>query len=334
MAEYLSKYNFLPSVATSFDVKRLSNKLNKVNIHQFKIKGSLVKGYSGEIIKYQNFLKNSNFDIIVFYAGQQWSFDLSLPIIQSIYAKKIFIPCGFSKLKNFFYIGYFFLLKTKLKYFNKLIFFSKQYQDYKFLKKFLKKNKTVIIPNCGEVAKIHKKINKKTTLNILNVSKFSYGKNQLELILASIFIKRSVNINFFYNNKNFYYKICYNVSKIVNFINKKTKFNFHYNIEHKTILNAYKKNDLFVFTSKIECSPLVIYDCVTNGLPFISKECGNVREIIKNSQIGKIYTSKKFLIEYINNFKVVNKKYKIAKKFFWDYQLKKYKKNFSSCLKN
>ena len=89
LANYLSKKHKI-NVATTF-LNRTNKELKKkFVINEFKIKGSLVKGYSGEVKEYENYLLNSNFDIIFFNAAQQWTFDLALSNFDKIKSKKIF----------------------------------------------------------------------------------------------------------------------------------------------------------------------------------------------------------------------------------------------------
>ena len=100
LANYLSKKHKI-NVATTF-LNRTNKELKKkFVINEFKIKGSLVKGYSGEVKEYEKFLLNSNFDIIFFNAAQQWTFDLALPILKKLSLKKFFFH-GFSRLNNIF----------------------------------------------------------------------------------------------------------------------------------------------------------------------------------------------------------------------------------------
>jgi L-malate glycosyltransferase len=47
---------------------------------------------------------------------------------------------------------------------------------------------------------------------------------------------------------------------------------------HET-LAAYKAADLFLFGSRLECSPLVLFEAVASKNPFISTACGNAEEI-------------------------------------------------------
>ena len=49
---------------------------------------------------------------------------------------------------------------------------------------------------------------------------------------------------------------------------------------HRTeTLAAYKAADLFLLGSRLECSPLVLFEAVASGTPFISTACGNAEEI-------------------------------------------------------
>ena len=68
----------------------------------------------------------------------QFHFSRSLIVISLILiwiylsSKKIFIPCGFSKLNNIFYKPYYYLIKNRINYFDEIICLSKKYQDYFF----------------------------------------------------------------------------------------------------------------------------------------------------------------------------------------------------------
>lgn len=296
-------------VATSYDKNR---KLKGFNypIHQFNCSGNIVSGFVGkDVNQYQKFLINSKYDYIIFYAAQQWTFDLALPIIHLIKSKKIFIPCGFSKLQNIFYYIYYFILKKKLQFFTKIIFFSKLTLDYKFIKKTNTNKNLYIIPNAGEnFNNIFVKKNKKNYLRILNVANFNFLKNQILIILCSIFFKKKFKIYFIYSKKNFYYYLCNNLAKFIELFSKKKKYLFFYNISKLKIKKFYKGSDLFLFTSLTECSPLVIHDCLTSGLKFISSNSGNCMELIKKQKGSRIYKNLIDLISMVNNFKQNYKK--------------------------
>jgi glycosyltransferase involved in cell wall biosynthesis len=318
-----SKYNII--VLTSYDQSRkVKGKNNNTEIIDFKIRGNLVKGYKGNINEYQNHLLNSNYDVIVFYAAQQWTFDLALPIIEKIRAKKIFITCGFSKLNNFFYkIYYNLILNNKIKYIDKFVFFSKITKDYIFLKKKIEKKKIYIIPNGGDKFLFKKKIVEKNI--ILYVANFTVLKNQLYLIIAMFFIKKKVIVNFVYSKKNYYYYLCKLSGFLVSIANKKIHFAYLFNLTRKQIHHQYKRAKLYVSTSKVECAPLMITDCVTSNLKFISSDVGNIKDILKYYKRGAIYKSFVDLIKLIKiNLEIKEYSKKPNNLIIWKNCIKKY----------
>lgn len=64
----------------------------------FNIKGNLANGLNGEVDRYRAYLLENQFDIISFFAAQQWTFDAAIPLLPEIKAKKVFVPTGFSGL--------------------------------------------------------------------------------------------------------------------------------------------------------------------------------------------------------------------------------------------
>ncbi len=51
---------------------------------------------------------------------------------------------------------------------------------------------------------------------------------------------------------------------------------------------AYKSANLFLFPSNIECSPIVLFECMASHLPFLTTDVGNSKEIIEWSNGGEI----------------------------------------------
>lgn len=325
ICEFLIKNKYDVTVATSFTPLRKRQKINNIKIIDFKIKGNLINGYIGNIAKYQNMLLEKKYDYIFFYAAQQWTFDLAIPLIHKINARKIFMPCGFSKLNNILYFFYFKILSKKLKFFDKIVCFSKSYKDYLYCKKFYQK-KIDIIFNAGFKYKKKIKIKKDKYLKILNVGKFNYNKNQILLIFLAIFIKKKAKITFVFNNKNYYFYLLNILSKFVQLFKKDKIFIFKYNLNKNKILKLYKESDIFIFTSKVECSPLVLYDCCANLLPFISSDVGNAREIAKKYNNGTVYNGFFDLISKTNSFNKYLHLKNFTTDFEWETQLLKYLK--------
>jgi len=141
------------TVATSYDENRKKNELNGVQIQSFRLKGNDVRGYQaleGEIRRYQDFIINSQFDVITIFAAQQWSADLILPLLKNIKSRKIFVPTGFSGLFNPEYRNYFENMKTYMKYFDMNVFLSDDYRDINFARENGIEKRTLIPNGAGE----------------------------------------------------------------------------------------------------------------------------------------------------------------------------------------
>jgi glycosyltransferase involved in cell wall biosynthesis len=59
------------------------------------------------------------------------------------------------------------------------------------------------------------------------------------------------------------------------------------------VLDAYADADLFVFCSMVECSPLVLFEAMAAGLPFVSVDVGNAAEIAEWGESGVIVPSQR-----------------------------------------
>jgi glycosyltransferase involved in cell wall biosynthesis len=85
-------------------------------------------------------------------------------------------------------------------------------------------------------------------------------------------------------------------------------------VESQQILSV---SDLFLFTSRLEYDPLVIYEAVINQKKIISYNVGNVKNILKNNKNCFINNDIKLIL---NNFdKILFKKFHYFKynKFLW-----------------
>ncbi|MCU4181256.1 glycosyltransferase family 4 protein [Bosea sp. BH3] len=105
---------------------------NGVKIEEFDISGNRANGLRGDTQRYVDFLKAFDGDAILIKAAQQWTFDAAWPALDTIKARKVFIPCGFSGLYEPAYQAYFKELPAILAKFDRLIFYAERYRDVDF----------------------------------------------------------------------------------------------------------------------------------------------------------------------------------------------------------
>jgi glycosyltransferase involved in cell wall biosynthesis len=65
------------------------------------------------------------------------------------------------------------------------------------------------------------------------------------------------------------------------------------NLERQDLITLFFDADLFLFASHVEYSPLVIFECMATGLPFLSIPVGNVDELIEWSGGGVLCAGNK-----------------------------------------
>lgn len=301
LSERIVKLGHDVTVATTSLPERRDKVINGVKIEEFDIKGNLVRGMTGDVERYREFLIDSDFDVIVNFAAQQWATDGMITILEKIKSKKVFVPTGFSGLYSPLYKGYFESMKGWLKQYDLNVFLSDNYRDINFARDN-GVERIAVIPNgaseeeffAGANIDIRWKLGiPREHFLILHVGSHTGLKGHAEAI--KIFSKAHIKNATFLIIANDFGGGCATACKFKNFF-------FNGWIKHKfdgkrlTITSltrpetvaAYKEADLFLFPSNIECSPLVLFECMASKTPFFSTNVGNAAEIIQWSSGGML----------------------------------------------
>ncbi len=132
LSERLAARGHNVTVATTRLPERQSREINGVKIEEFDISGNAVRGIHGEVERYQKFLLEGNFDIMMNYAAQQWTMDAAFPVLERLPYCKVMIPCGFSGLFDPYYKSYFYFLPLVMKHYDHFVFHAREYRDINF----------------------------------------------------------------------------------------------------------------------------------------------------------------------------------------------------------
>ncbi len=132
ISERLAARGHNVTVATTRLKNRETCMVNGVRIDEFDISGNAVAGMHGEMERYQRFLVEGKFDIMMNYAAQQWSMDLVFPVLGQIPYRKVMIPCGFSALYRPEFQEYFEQMPLWMRQYDHLVFHSGEYRDVSF----------------------------------------------------------------------------------------------------------------------------------------------------------------------------------------------------------
>lgn len=333
ISEELVKRGHDVTVFTSYHRNRNFTTYNGVKIKQYDIKGNLIRGIKGkDIQKYIHDVIYSDFDIMMNYAAQSWHFDLLFQIIDKIKFAKILAPVGYSELKNPKFQTYFQHLPFILKKYDHIIYHSALYQDKIFGVEHAINNYT-IIPNFADEKEFlknnidfKKKYQIKTKYLFINVSNHYRDKGHSFVIEA--FRKaciKDATLIIIGNPTKIYYPIsdCFLECMIKQLLYKENLKILSY-ISREDTIAAFNAADLFLFGSKVECSPLVIFEAMASNTPWISTNVGNVSElsggcIVKNEN----EMSEKMRKLIINPYEWEALKKEGYKDFYLKYRLEK-----------
>ncbi len=306
ISERLARLGHDVTVATGKLPERKEKVINGVKIAGFRISGNAVRGFAGKTYKYTEFLLDSDFDVITNFAAQQWATDLALPILERLKAKKVFVPTGFSGLYWPEYQDYFRSMKTWLAKYDCNVFLSNDYRDINFARENGIANLTVIPNGAGadeflapaatnirEVLDIPKE-----HFLLLHVGSHTGSKGHAEA--ARIFEHAKITETTFLLVGNSFGGGCtesceaaeasFNQSALRVKDGKRLMVR---NLTRQETVAAFRQADLFLFPSSIECSPLVLFECMAAKTPFLSSDAGNSAEIIEWCKSGKLLSTVK-----------------------------------------
>lgn len=283
------------SIATRKNIQRDLDEFKRkgFDVYEFDVYGGPNYNYKGEVDKYQKFLIESDFDIILFHCLHSWNTDCAVPVLNQIKAKKVLVSHGYAGnivysvrgLLNYISwqrIKYHVQLKDILEKYDHIVFLSDvknkdRFYDHYLIDKY-KLNSFCVIPNGTELITCQKKkqifrdkYNIKTKYLILSVSKYYKLKNQLMTLKAFHLSKvRNATLVFIGQNQNTYSK------KLEMYCqkNKLEKVLILDKIPKEDIIDAYFSADIFLSSSHTETQPLIILDAMGSGLPFISTDIG------------------------------------------------------------
>lgn len=322
ISEYLILNGHEVTVATSHDSNRCFSELNGVTIVDFKINGNSITGITGDVDLYTNYLLNSNFDIITNFAAQQWATDLMLPILSKIKGKKFIVPTGYSEFYNPAYKDYYKKMEKWLLDYNGSIYLSHDYIDINFARKIGAKN-IIVIPNGADKLEfettpydnIKRRLkipdDYKLILTVGNHTGFKGHSLCVDMLntcktkkIAMIIVGGKCQsgrrgkwliknvINVLGIKKSFCFFNC-KISELIVNLFKKGKLLRVVVLSRELTVNAMRQADLFLFPSLIECSPIVLFECMAAKLPFIVSDVGNSKELISISGGGELIQTKK-----------------------------------------
>lgn len=309
------------TVATGWRSDRKQKAVDGIDIISFRIAGNATSGMKGELQAYQNFLINGRFDFLLVMAAQQWTFDAMLSVLEKIPYKKFHIPCGYSGFYLRRYKKYYKAMSAHLRKFDQLIYNASKYRDIDYARRNGVTNISVIPAGASEFEFVEGnagKIREELGVNedrflYLSVGAPAFNKGHKEILQAYLLLEvpfaSTLVLNGNYDKplqitmrnaisspREIFKEMAmralgrssYNIIRLARRNRDPKKRIIFSNLEREKLIHLFFSADLFLFASHVEYSPLVIYECLAAGLPFLSIPVGNVDEIVKWSGGGVI----------------------------------------------
>jgi glycosyltransferase involved in cell wall biosynthesis len=304
ISELLAGRGHAVTVATGAHAKGSAPAVNGVDIVRFDLSGNMVDGFAGDTAAYLRFLQDSSFDIMVFFAAQQWATDLALPILARLKAPAVLVPVGFSRLRDPRYGDYYVRMSSWMRQVRTNVFLSETYQDTRFARENGILN-AVVIPNgaseseftAGRDARLRRRLGiPRSSLLVLSVSSHLPLKGHSETI--KVFRAAALRNSVLLLAGNAAGKECLQSCRAKRFVHNLNPSNFVRrtrimlrDLIRQDIVAAFHAADLFLFTSRIECSPLVLFESLAGATPFLCTDVGNAAEIAQWTGGGIILPS-------------------------------------------
>ena len=315
IAERLAEKGHDVSVATSTHPDRdLEVMSNGVRVYSFPVSGGLVQGLHGPIDTYRRFVVEGVFDAIMIKAAQQWSFDALIPVLDQIKVRKVFIPCGFSGFYQTKYRHYYEQMPGWMSSFNALVFYATDYRDIRLAQEHGLSG-IEVLPNGADEREFSDTlapgfraelgIGEKDLL-LLTVGSINGAKGHWEVARAFELARLDRPATLILNGnrprrsrKGLAWQFLREsmlgrvpLASLVERINARqgpAKHVIISDLPRPDLVRAFKASDLFVFASHLEYSPLVLFEAVAAGTPFLSTPAGNASEIARWTDCGVIY---------------------------------------------
>lgn len=265
--------------------KRASEFRDGVQIERFPVRGNRKQGIRGDVAAPLELIRRIDPDVILSYAAQTWTSDACAGLLDEIGRPALVLaPCGFSALRVPGWEAYFEQMRRLLPRYDALIFHSSHYQDWDFAVAAGAESRHVIPngadPNTGSGRfRSHLAPGERLMLTVASHVR-SKGHRDSARALRSVRPGRRVRgvIVAPPRRGTDALRGCQPLCAALNAL-PGNGLQLLDGRRRATVEDAMASADVFLLPSSVECSPLVIIEAMAAGLPWVSYDVGNVREL-------------------------------------------------------
>jgi len=273
-------------VATTWDAARNQDHLNGVQIVPFRVRGNYVRGMTGEVSRYQEWLQRERFDVIMNYAAQAWPTDAALPMLPHVHAARVLATCGFSGrhgIRRALYAGYFRMLRERIREYDALIYHAEGGADAAFGRRYGRGDQ-VVIPNGADgaefaagPAQFQARRGIRARHLLLHVGNHHRVKGHRDLI-GMLKELRGLDVALVIIGEDpGGWTSCW--GSCARSARGDPRLVLLRQVPRADVVAAFLDADLVLLTSRFEAAPLVLVEAMAAGVPFVSYDVGNARAL-------------------------------------------------------
>jgi glycosyltransferase involved in cell wall biosynthesis len=262
---------------------RSIQELNGVYVHRLPLSGNEARGIRGDAREPLQLIDRLDPAVILNYAAQSWTTDVCFPLLdRATRPRMVLAPCGFSGLGARRYDGYFRAMPQRLRAYDSLILHSRVYRDWAFCEQSEAEH-MIVIPNGADPAADGRGL-RAALARPLVVTVGSHVRTKGHAGFARIVGRLSAQ-------RDILGAIVAPPRHGVGALRgcgaacaaRAGAHPHRLRIVDGSVSGAATEwiaaAELFLFTSTVECAPLVILEAMAAGVPWVSYDVGNVTEL-------------------------------------------------------
>lgn len=268
---------------------REDGELGGVRVHRLPISGNEVRGIRGDGSSVASLIAEIEPDLVFNYAAQTWATDCCFDLLgRRDRPRMVLAPCGFSGLGKRRYDRYFAAMPERLRLYDALILHSRVYQDWDFVAA-AGVERMFVVPNAADPPMVdpasesgHAGGSVAVTVGSHVVSK---GHAQFARAVRVLGRERPV-VGVIVAPSRTGLDALRGCQMTCAARARLQSLRIIDGSVMGAVASAVAGADLFLFTSRVECAPLVILEAMAAGTPWVSYDVGNVSELAGGLVVG------------------------------------------------
>ncbi len=253
-----------------------------VRVHRVAVSGNEVRGIHGDRAAVSSLIGEIQPDIVFNYAAQTWATDCCFELLErDRRPRMVLAPCGFSGLGKRRYESYFAMMPERLRRYDALILHSTVYQDWRFAQAS-GVERMYVVANGADPPASEDTLGLQAPARALAVTVGSHvlskGHAQFARMVRALARERPLMGAVVAPPRRGLDALrgCQLTCEA------RARFQPLRIVDGSVpgaVTSAIAAADLFLFTSRVECAPLVILEAMAAGTPWVSYDVGNVSEL-------------------------------------------------------